>query len=104
MARYWIVVGGPEVFETTREMGFTRHGFKSTRRIMASKIQPGDKLAFYVTGRKQFAAIAKVTSPVVEERTRIWQNSKKPEETYPYRASIEPVVTPDESQWLDAEP
>ena len=104
MARYWIVVGGPEVFETTREMGFTRHGFKSTRRIMASKIQPGDKLAFYVTGRKQFAAIAKVTSPVVEERTRIWQNSKKPEEMYPYRASIEPVVTPAESQWLDAEP
>jgi predicted RNA-binding protein len=104
MARYWIVVGGPEVFGKTREMGFTRHGFKSTRRIMASKILPGDRLAFYVTGRKQFAAIAEVTSPVSEERTRIWRNDKKPDELYPYRASIKPVVVLDEARWLDAEP
>ena len=59
MARNWVVVGGPEIFAKTREMGFTRHGFKSTRRNMANSIQPGDLLAFYVTGRKQFAAIAR---------------------------------------------
>ncbi|MBI2766063.1 MAG: EVE domain-containing protein [Chloroflexi bacterium] len=104
MARYWIVVGGPEVFETTRAMGFTRHGFKSTRRVMTQRIQPGDKLAFYVTGRKQFAALAEVTSPVEEEQTRIWSNSKKPGEMYPYRANIKPLVTVDEARWLDAEP
>ncbi len=104
MARYWIVVGGPEVFEKTREMGFTRQGFKSTRRLMAQKVQPGDMLAFYVTGKKQFAAIARVTSPVEEERTRIWHNSKKPDELYPYRANIAPVLDVDEAHWLDAEP
>jgi predicted RNA-binding protein len=104
MARYWIVVGGPEVFGKTRELGFTRHGFKSTRRVMASKIVPGDLLAFYVTGKKQFAAIAEVTSAVVEERTRIWENSKKPDELYPYRASIKPLIVLDEAQWPDAEP
>jgi len=104
MARYWIVVGGPEIFEKTAEMGFTRHGFKSTRRVMASKIEPGDMLAFYVTGKKQFGAVAKVTSAVVEEQTRIWENSKKPGELYPYRAGIEAVLTPPESAWLDAEP
>lgn len=104
MARNWVVVGGPEIFEKTREMGFTRHGFKSTRRNMANSIGPGDLLAFYVTGRKQFAAIARVTSPVIEEHTRIWQSDKKPNELYPYRASIEAVVAPDEEHWLDAEP
>lgn len=104
MARYWIVVGGPEIFAKTREMGFTRHGFKSTRRGMAAKIEPGDLLAFYVTGRKQFAAVARVKSRVVEERTRIWQSDKKPDEMYPYRVEIEPVVTPPESAWPDAEP
>ncbi len=104
MPRNWVVVGGPEIFATTREMGFTRHGFKSTRRIMANSIKPGDMLAFYVTGRKQFAAIARVTTPVVEERTRIWQNDKKPDELYPYRAGIEKVVAPEEDRWLDAEP
>ncbi len=104
MARYWIVVGGPEVFAKTREMGFVRHGFKSTRRIMASKIQPGDRLGFYVTGKKQFAAIAEVTTPVAEERTRIWQNGKNPAELYPYRAGIRAVAAPPEERWLDAEP
>lgn len=104
MPQNWVVVGGPEIFGKTREMGFTRHGFKSTRRVMASKIQPGDLLAFYVTGRKQFAAIARVTSPVAEESTRIWHNDKKPNELYPYRASIELVVSPEEDQWIDAQP
>ena len=104
MARYWIVVGGPEVFAKTREMGFVRHGFKSTRRLMAAKIQAGDRLGFYVTGKKQFAAIAEVTTAVEEERTRIWQNDKKPEELYPYRAGIRAVFTPPEERWLDAEP
>lgn len=104
MARYWVVVGGPEIFAKTREMGFTRHGFKSTRRKMANSISPGDMLVFYITGRKQFGAIAKVTSPVVEEHTRIWESAKKPDEIYPYRANIEPVATPPEDHWLDAEP
>lgn len=104
MAKNWVVVGGPEIFAKTREMGFTRHGFKSTRRNMANSIELGDMLAFYVTGRKQFAAIARVTTPVVEEQTRIWQSDKKPNEMYPYRAGIEKVVAPDEDHWLDAEP
>ena len=104
MARNWVVVGGPEIFAKTRELGFTRHGFKSTRRNMANSIQPGDLLAFYVTGRKQFAAIARVTTPVVEEHTRIWQSDKKPNEMYPYRAGIEKVMVLDDDQWLDAEP
>ena len=104
MARNWIVVGGPEIFARTRDMGFTRHGFKSTRRNMANSIQPGDLLAFYVTGRKQLAAICRVTSNVVEEQTRIWQSDKKPNEMYPYRCEIEPVVILDDGQWLDAEP
>lgn len=104
MTRYWVVVGGPEIFAKTAEMGFTRHGFKSTRRIMASKIEPGDMLAFYVTGKKQFAALAEVTSHVEEERTRIWENSKKPTELYPYRADIKAHVVLPEDAWLDAEP
>ncbi len=104
MPRKRMVVGSPEMFETTRAIGFTRHGFKSTRRNMANSIQPGDLLAFYISGRKQFAAICRVTTPVVEEHTRIWQSAKKPDELYPYRAGIEPVFVLPEDRWLDAEP
>jgi predicted RNA-binding protein len=104
MGRHWVVVSGPEIFGKTREMGFTRHGFKSTRRGMAAKIGPGDRLAFYVTGAKKFAATATVTSEVVEEYERIWQSDKKPAEMYPYRVQIRPDVVLDERQWVEAEP
>src|SRR6185295_185540 len=104
MARYWIVVGGPEIFGKTRELGFTRHGFKSTRRGMAGTISPGDHLVFYITGKKQFAGAVTVTSPMVEEQTRIWQSDKKPNEMYPFRVGIEADVVLDEDEWLDAQP
>ncbi|MCA9831973.1 MAG: EVE domain-containing protein [Dehalococcoidia bacterium] len=100
----WMVTGGPDVFAKTRELGFTQHGFKSTRRIMANSIGPGDRLAFYVTGRKQFAAIVEVTSAVTESHERIWWNDKKPNELYPYRVTIEPIVALEDEDWLDAEP
>lgn len=104
MARNWIVVGGPEIFGTTRDLGFTRHGFKSTRRGMAAKMAPGDRMAFYITGRKQFAGAVTVTSEMVEEQERIWTSPKKPNELYPFRVSIEPDIILDEEDWLDAEP
>lgn len=103
MAKYWIVVMSPEVLEKTRELGFTRHGFKSTRRSQAGSIQPGDMLAFYITGRKKFGAVVRVTTPMVEEQTRVWQSLKKPAEMYPFRVGIEPVLVLDEADWPDAE-
>lgn len=104
MARCWIVVGGPEIYAKTKELGFARHGFKSTRRNMANRIQPGDRLAFYITGRKQFAGTVEVTTPTVEEQTRVWQSAKKPEELYPFRVGIKPRAVLEEEAWLDAEP
>jgi predicted RNA-binding protein len=104
MSRYWVVVSGPEIFRKTREMGFTRHGFKSTRRGMAAKIRPGDRLAFYVTGAKKFAATATVTSEVVEEYDRIWESDKKPAEMYPYRVQIKPDVVLADGHGVEAEP
>jgi hypothetical protein len=104
MARYWIVVGGPEIFGTTRDLGFTRHGFKSTRRGMAGAVQPGDRMAFYITGKKQFSGAVEITAPMVEEHDRVWTSSKKPNELYPFRVGIKPVVILPEERWLDAQP
>ena len=100
----WIVVGGPDIFATTRELGFQRHGFKSTRRGMAAAMKPGDRMAFYITGRKQFAGAVEITSEMVEERDRVWTSAKKPDELYPYRVGIKPILVLDEDQWIDAEP
>ncbi len=104
MAKYWLATLGPEIFGTTRELGFTRHAFKSTRGKMAQRIGAGDGLVFYVTGRKQLAGAVRVTSAIVEERTRIWRSSKNPDELYPFRVETEPLVELHEDEWLDAEP
>lgn len=100
----WIVVGGPEIFGKTKELGFTRHGFKSTRRGMAASMKPGDRMAFYITGRKQFAGAVEITSEMVEEHDRVWTSAKKPNEDYPFRVGIRPIVILEEQDWLDAEP
>lgn len=100
----YIVVGGPENFARTRELGFTMHGLKSTRRRMAAGIRPGDRLVFYLTGLKRFAGSALVTSEMFEDHTPVWSNPRKPGEDYPYRVHISPevVLSPEES--VPAEP
>ena len=100
----YIVVGGPENFAKTRDLGFTLHGLKSTRRKMAGGIKPGDRLIFYLTGIKRFGGIARVTSAMFEDHTPIWSNAKKAGEDYPYRVQIEPELILDEADYVDAKP
>lgn len=100
----YIVVGGPDIFARTRALGFTMHGFKSTRRKLAAGIKPGDRLIFYLTGLKRFAGIARVTSEMFEDHTPIWSSAKKPNEVYPYRVHIEPEIVLDEANAVEAEP
>lgn len=100
----YIVVGGPENFAKTRELGFTVHGLKSTRRRMAAGVKPGDRLVFYLTGLKKFAGAALVTSDMFEDHTPIWSNPKKPGEDYPYRVHITPEVILPVEDAVAAEP
>lgn len=100
----YIVVGGPENFARTRELGFTLHGLKSTCRRIAAGIKPGDRLIFYLTGLKRFAGIARVTEEMFEDHAPIWSSPRKPGEDYPYRVRIEPEVILDEADYVDAQP
>ncbi len=103
---YWIVVGSPENFEATRRHGFTVQGFKSRHRKKAEQMKPGDKLVYYLTGEKAFAAIATVTSTSFEDHTPIWRSRdpKKQAEEYPWRVKIEPEIVLPEGEHVLAEP
>ncbi len=100
----YVVVGGVENYQTTRALGFTLHGFKSTRRKMAQGVRPGDRLLFYLTGVKRFVAVATVTSTPFEDHAPIWSSAKKPGEDYPYRVRIRPERVLDPADGVDAEP
>lgn len=90
--RNWIIVGSPDNFEKTAELGFTLQGIKSRHRKKAEKMMPGDRLTWYITGLKAFAGTATVESEYFEDHTRIWSSGdpKKAAEDYPFRVKIAP--------------
>ena len=103
---FWIIVGSPDNFRRTADHGFTVQGLKSRHRKKAERMAPGDKLIWYITGRKAFAGMATITSPYFESHERIWESGdpKKAAEDYPYRVQIAPDVVLAEDEFVPAEP
>lgn len=103
---YWIIVGSPDNFKRTAERAFTLQGIKSRHRKKAERMKPGDKIIYYVTGIKAFAAIATIASTYFESNERIWLSAdpKKAAEEYPFRVEIAPDLILDESDFVSAEP
>lgn len=94
---HWLIVTSPENIATTRALGFTMQGIKSRHRKKAERMQPGDRMVLYATGRQAFAFTATITSPYWEEHTLVWDGRKKGED-YPFRVRIRPdVVLPEEA-------
>jgi hypothetical protein len=102
---HWIIVGSIDNFRRTKELGFTIQGMKSRHRKKAERMAVGDKIVYYVTGVKAFAAIATITSPYFESHDRIWQSNdaKKAAEDYPFRVHITPEIVLEEEDFLPAE-
>ena len=100
-ANYWMIVTSPENIATTRSLGFTMQGIKSRHRKKAERMQPGDRMVLYATGRQAFAFTATITSPYWEEHTMVWDGRKKGED-YPFRVRIEPNVVLDEGEYVPA--
>lgn len=88
-ATYWLLVGTPENYEKTGALGWRLAGVKSRHRKKAERMQPGDKIIFYLTRRKAFGSIVTITATYQEDATPLWQ-SEKPGELYPFRVATEP--------------
>lgn len=102
---YWIIVGSPDNFQRTAEREFTIQGIKSRHRKKADRMKPGDKIVYYVTGLKAFAAISTITSPYFESHERIWQSGdpKKEAEDYPFRVETTPEIVLERNDFVPAE-
>ena len=103
---YWIVVGSPENFARTGEHGFTVQGLKSRHRKKAERMKPGDKIVYYLTGRKAFGGVATIESPYYESHARIWESGDpiKVAEDYPFRVNISPDIVLPVDDAVPAEP
>lgn len=100
-ANHWLIVTSPENIATTRDLGYTMQGFKSRHRKKAERMQPGDRMVLYATGRQAFAFTATITSPYWEDHTIVWDGRKKGED-YPFRVKIQPDITLPEADYVPA--
>lgn len=101
MPTHWCLVTSPDNIAKTRELGFTVQGVKKGHRKKAEKMQTGDRVLLYATGKQAFAFTATITSPYFEDHSPIW-TSDKPGEDYPFRFSIKPDVVLDEDDYVPA--
>lgn len=100
----WILTGSLENFLISVERGFDVIGLKERRVRQAEQFAPGDQVVFYLTGIQAFGGIARVLSPMFEDRDPIWpQGKKKHPEDYPWRVKAEPVLILEREQFVPAE-
>jgi hypothetical protein len=103
VANYWIIVGSPDNFEKTRELGFSIQGMKTRQRRKAERMEAGDQFVWYITGDQAFAGYATITGPSFEDHDLIWSSGKKKDEDYPWRVPIGKEVTLPRDGWVPAE-
>jgi EVE domain len=101
--RTWILTGSPENFAATRERDFSVIGLKEKRRALAQQLEPGDRIVFYLTKIKQFAASVVVTGELYEDRTPVWPGKPGAADPYPWRFETRPEIVLDQADWVPAE-
>jgi hypothetical protein len=102
-SKTWVLTGSPENFAATAERGFRVIGAKEGRRGMAEQIEPGDRIVFYLTKIKAFAAIVRVTGDMYEDRDPIWPGKRGKVDPYPWRFETEPELVLDADAYVPAE-
>ena len=97
---FWMVVCNQDNFNITKNLDFTTQGLKSEYRRKVQRVEPGDRLLYYVTGIRCFTATATLTSTYREEQTIVWQNEGSA--TWLYRIDIKSDVVLEEPQYIQA--
>jgi len=99
----WVLTCSVENLRATREHGFTIIGLKELRRPFGERIEPGDRLFFYVTKRQAFGGVVEIQSEMFEDRTKIWPGKPGKVDPYPWRFETEPVLVLEEDEFVPAE-
>ena len=102
MAKTWVLTGSLDTLRATRERRFTVIGAQEGRRRMAEQIEPGDRIAFSVTGVQAFGGMVRVTSEMYEDREPIWPGQPGKVDPYPWRFDTEPEVVLEEDEFVPA--
>jgi hypothetical protein len=97
-----MIVTTPENYVITRDRGFSSLGLKSRHRKKAERMLAGDRILFYVSHERRFAATATVTSGFFEDHRVIWQNNERRPDVFPWRVNIRSDIVLDDRMSVDA--
>ena len=97
---FWMINCNEQNFNITRSLGFTEQGLKSEYRRKVQRVEPGDRVIYYVTGSRVFTATGTVTKGYEEVGSSPW--IKEGRASWPYRIGIKPDVVLNESQYIEA--
>lgn len=97
---FWMINCNQPNFNVTRRLGFTSQGLKAEYRRKVQRVEPGDRIIYYVTGIRAFAATATVTKSYTETGSGPWLPEGRA--GWPYRIGIKPDVVLDEAQYIPA--
>ena len=97
---YWMVVQNRENFEISKRMGLTVHGLRHRHRRRAERMNPDDKVLFYISDLRKWGAIATIKSHSYEEDSEVWKPIPRGER-FPYRVKLEPDMVLNEDDYLD---
>ena len=98
---FWMINCNERNFNITRDLGFTRQALKAEYRRKVQRVEPGDRIIYYVTGIRAFTATATVTEGYREVgASNPWENEGQT--GWPYRIGIKPAVTLPPEQYIDA--
>jgi len=100
----WLIISSEQNFDITAGRNFERQGLKSRHRKKAWEIAPDDLFFYYITGVQKLAGMTRIKTFVQEGSGKIWVNlGKDPNEHYPWRFEMEPLVILDKNEWIDME-
>lgn len=98
--KYWILVTHPTNFELMKTKNIA--AMKAKRKSFAQQVEPGDKVAFYLTKIGKFGGVAEFTSKTREETTKIFEE-EKPGEVHPWRFDVKFETKLDEVDYVPSE-
>ena len=96
-----MVASSLENFHITRSLAFTIQGMMSRQRRKALRMEPGDRIVYYITGVQRFGATATVTSKCAEDHKEIWKSEGRADD-FPWRVEIKADAVLEDEQFLDA--
>ena len=91
----------PDYYDVCVERNFSVLGMGKQQRKRVQRMELGDRVLFYITGRMVFGAAATVSGPYFEDSSQVWP-SVDPNETYAWRVHTNPDVVLDREHEIDA--